>query len=194
MSEDETREISNATAGKARPETPAPASCSLATEAVNSALPVEALERFSGTFERSVRRWEIIVYPSIVALIAMVGGAFFFIYSLTRDMRDLALQIQPQLGYNIDKVAASVYQLSSSLDQMSQNIDTMRVKMETMSGDVGSISTQMGYMKTMTEQMAAMNASMVAMTAQTDAIRWNMQTMNRSIGKPMAMFNSFMPW
>lgn len=167
-----------------------PASCSLAAEAVSSALPIEALERFSGTFERSVRRWEIIVYPSIVALIAMVGGAFFFIYSLTRDMRDMALQIQPQLGYNIDKVAASVYQLSSSLDQMSQNIDTMRINMERMSTDVGSISNQMVYMKAMTEQMNAMNVSMVAMTAQTNAMRWSMQSM----GKPMSMFNSFMPW
>jgi methyl-accepting chemotaxis protein len=194
MSEDEVKVLSKAAAEKPSPEASMPAGCGFATEAVNTALPVEALERFSGTFERSVRRWEIIVYPSIVALIAMVGGAFFFIYSLTRDMRDLALQIQPQLGYNIDKVAASVYQLSSSLDQMSQNIDTMRVKMEKMSADVSAISTQMTYMKIMTEQMSVMNASMVAMTAQTDAIRWNMQSMNRSIGKPMAMFNNFMPW
>ncbi len=187
MSEDEARNVSpDNVSSKILP----PASCGLAAETLSSTLPMEALDRFSSTFERSARRWEIIVYPSIVALIAMVGGAFFFIYSLTRDMRELALQIQPQLGYNIDKVAASVWQLSSSLDQMSQNIDTMRIKMEKMSADVGSISTQMVYMKAMTEQMGAMNVSMVAMTAQTSAMRWSIQSM----GKPMSTFNSFMPW
>jgi methyl-accepting chemotaxis protein len=194
MSDEEAKQPINVATDKESSQTFPPASCGLAAEAVNSALPVDALDRFSATFERSARRWEIIVYPSVVALIAMVGGAFFFIYSLTRDMRELALQIQPQLGYNIDKVAASVYQLSSTLDQMGQNIDMMRTKMEAMSTDVSAISTQMAYMKTMTEQMNVMNGSMTAMTAQTDAIRWNMQSMNHSIGKPMSMFNSFMPW
>ena len=194
MSDDEAKERCNVSTGKASSEPFSPASCGLATEAVSAVFPADALDRFSSTFERSARRWEMIVYPSVVALIAMVGGAFFFIYTLTRDMRELALQIQPQLGYNIDKVAASVYQLSSSLDQMSHNIDTMRIKMETMSADMGAIAGQMVYMKTMTEQMTAMNGSMIAMTAQTDAIRWSMQSMNHSIGKPMSMFNSFMPW
>ncbi len=194
MSDDESKELGNVSSDKASSETLSPASGGVATEAVNSLFPADALDRFSSTFERSARRWEIVVYPSIVALIAMVGGAFFFIYTLTRDMRELALQIQPQLGYNIDKVAASVYQLSSSLDQMSHNIDTMRIKMEAMSADVSAISGQMVYMKAMTEQMGVMNASMMAMTAQTDAIRWSMQSMTHSIGKPLSMYNSFMPW
>ncbi len=194
MGDDEPKELSDVSAVKASSEPAPPAGCDLATEALNTVFPADALDRFSSTFERSARRWEIIVYPSIVALIAMVGGAFFFIYTLTRDMRELALQIQPQLGYNIDKVAASVWQLSSSLDQMSRNIDTMRTKMENMSADVGAISRQMVYMKTMTEQMNVMNANMAAMAVQTDAMRWSMQSMNYSIGKPMSMFNNFMPW
>ncbi|MGO9547551.1 MAG: hypothetical protein ACLPPF_22515 [Rhodomicrobium sp.] len=174
-----------------------PLSCGLAVEAVQSVVPIEALERLCSSFQRSARRWEIIVYPSIVAVIAMMAGAFFFIYSITRDMRDMALQIQPEIGVNINKVAESVSQLSTSLDRMSRNVDTMRTRMETMSADMNWMSKQMVYMKnldTMTQQMTQMNTSMNAMNAQADAMRWNMQSMNRSIGRPMSMFNSFMPW
>ncbi len=174
-----------------------PVLCAHAVDAANSVVPLEALEGLCSTFQRSARRWEIIVYPSIIALIAMMGGAFFFIYTLTRDMRDLALQMEPQLGLSIIKVADSISQLSTSLDQMSRNIDTMRTRMDTMSADVSAISKQMDHMRnleTMTAQMAQMNASMYAMNAQADAMRLNMNSMNQSIGKPMSMFNSFMPW
>lgn len=82
-----------------------PILCAHAVDAANSVVPIEALEGLCNSFQRSARRWEIIVYPSIVALIAMTGGAFFFIYTLTRDMRDLALQMEPQLGLSIIKVA-----------------------------------------------------------------------------------------
>jgi methyl-accepting chemotaxis protein len=168
-----------------------------AVEAMQSMVPIEALEKLCTSFQRSARRWEVIVYPSIVAFIAMMAGAFFFIYTITSDMRDLALQMQPQVGYNLIKVADSVSLLSKSLDQMSRDIELMRVKMETMSADVSSIAGQMAYMKNlevMNAQMAQMNATMYGMNAQADAMRWNMQSMNRSIGKPMSMFNSFMPW
>ncbi|MFY9642014.1 MAG: hypothetical protein ACLPJW_03975 [Rhodomicrobium sp.] len=171
-----------------------PILCAHAVDAANSVVPIEALEGLCNSFQRSARRWEIIVYPSIVALIAMTGGAFFFIYTLTRDMRDLALQMEPQLGLSIIKVADSVSQLSASLDQMSRNVDTMRTRMDTMSADVSTMSKQMRSLETMTAQMAQMNASMYAMNAQADAMRLNMNSMNQSIGRPMSMFNSFMPW
>ena len=38
----------------------------------------------------------------------MVAGAFFFIYALTRDMREMAMQMQPELGSNLNRVAESV--------------------------------------------------------------------------------------
>jgi methyl-accepting chemotaxis protein len=171
--------------------------CSMAIEAVRSTVPLEAMDKLCTSFQRSARRWEFIVYPSIVAFVAMMGGAFFFIYTVTHELRDLALQIQPQLGANIIKVAESVTQLTDSLNQMNRNIDTMRARIETMSTDIGSMNTQMAYMKnieTMSTQMAQMNSTMYRLNAQADAMRWNMQTMNHSISKPMSMFNSFMPW
>lgn len=174
-----------------------PPSCGLAVQAVNSAVPIESIERLCTTFQRSAHRWEMIIYPSVIMLILMVAGAFFFIYKLTSEMRNLALQMQPEMGIHLNKVADSVGQLSSSLDQMSRNIDTMRVRIENMSTDVSKISKQMVYMEnlqTMNQQMAQMNQAIYVMAAHTDSMRWNMQTMNRSISRPLSMMNSFMPW
>lgn len=174
-----------------------PASCGLAVDAVNSVMPIEAIERLCTTFQRSARRWEMIIYPSVIMLILMIAGAFFFIYKLTSEMRGLAVQMQPEMGLHLNRVAESVGQLSTSLDKMSRNIDTMRVRIEAMSNDVGKISKQMVYMEnlqTMTQQMAQMNQSIYVMTAHTNAMRWNMQNMNNSISRPLSMMNSFMPW
>lgn len=158
---------------------------------------VEAFDRLINTFERSARRWEMIVYPSIIMLIVLAAGAFFFIYSLTRDMRGMVEAMQPEMGVHLGRVAESVSQLTTSLDNMSRNIDTMRMRIEAMSTDVGKISSQMVYMQNlqvMTQQMAEMNQAIHVMTAHTDSLRWNMQTMNRQISRPMSMMNSFMPW
>lgn len=172
-------------------------SCAVAVDALNSVVPVEAIERLCTTFQRSARRWEMIIYPSVIMLILMIGGAFFFIYKLTSEMRGLAVQMQPEMGLHLNKVAESVGQLSTSLDRMSRNIDTMRIRIEAMSTDVGKISKQMVYMEnlqTMNQQMAQMNQAIYIMTAHTNSMRWNMQTMNNSIARPMSMMNSFMPW
>lgn len=158
---------------------------------------VESFDRLIKTFERSARRWEMIVYPSIIMLIVLAAGAFFFIYTLTRDVRGMAQEMQPEMGLHLGRVAESVSQLTTSLDNMSRNIDTMRMRIETMSSDVGKISNQMVYMQNlqiMTQQMADMNQAIHVMTAHTDSLRWNMQTMNRQISRPMSMMNSFMPW
>jgi hypothetical protein len=39
-----------------------------------------------------------------------------------------------------------------------------------------------------------MNQAIYLMAQSTDSMRWNMQTMNRNISRPMSMMNSFMPW
>ncbi len=165
--------------------------CGFAMEAVNSAVPIEALERLCMNFQITSQRREMIIYPSMIALVAMVGGAFLFIYTVTRDIRDLALKMQPEVGLNINKVAESVTLLSSNLEQMSRNMDSMRSNIQSMSADVSSMSKQM---QSLNEHMAHMDASMTLMNAQADAMRWNMQTMSQSISRPMGMMNRIMPW
>lgn len=184
--------------GGARPTPPPPIEpCDRAVLAVNSVIPAEALERFCCAFERSAKRWEMIIYPAIFALVLTAAGAFFFVYTLTRDMRAMAERMQPEMGQQLDKVAVSVQQLTQSLDRMSQNIDTIRARMELMAKDINAVSKQMAFMENLQSidrQMGQMNTAVHAMAYNTDSMRWSVQSMNRNIARPMSFMNSFMPW
>lgn len=170
--------------------------CDRAIAAVNSTLPAEALQSFCRVFERSARRWEMIIYPAILAMVLTAAGAFFFIYTLTRDMRAMMERMQPEIGQQLDRVAGSVQQLTASIDRMSQNIEVIRSKMDTMSKDISSVSKMMTHMETLQSldrQMAQMNVAIYAMAYNTDSMRWSVQAMNRSM-RPMSFMNSFVPW
>lgn len=183
-------------AGSAKPSLPPLEPCDRAIQAINSTIPAEALERFCCAFERSARRWEMIIYPAILALVLTAAGAFFFVYTLTRDMRAMAERMQPEMGQQLDRVAASVQQLTTTLDRMGQNIDTIRVRMDAMSKDISSVSKQMAYMENLQSierQMSQMNSAVHAMAYNTDSMRWSVQSMNRSM-RPMSFMNGFMPW
>ncbi|MGB5456237.1 MAG: hypothetical protein WBO18_09740, partial [Gammaproteobacteria bacterium] len=44
-----------------------------------------ALSRLADTFDKSARRWEMVVYPSMFAFILLAGYGFYLIYHLTHD-------------------------------------------------------------------------------------------------------------
>ena len=56
------------------------------------------LAEFAKSFDKSARRWELIVYPSLFAFIILAMYGFFLIYSLTQDIRTMAASIDPKMG------------------------------------------------------------------------------------------------
>ncbi len=56
------------------------------------------LSDFAKSFDKSARRWELIVYPSLFAFIILAMYGFFLIYSLTQDIRTMASSIDPKMG------------------------------------------------------------------------------------------------
>ena len=59
----------------------------------DEALPLDmaaCMDKFARTFEASARRWELIVYPSMLAFIVLAAYGFFLIYTLTGDVGRLA--------------------------------------------------------------------------------------------------------
>ena len=69
-----------------------------------------SLEQLSSAFTASARRWELIVYPSLVAFIILAGYGFFLIYSLTQD---------------VERVAASMGAITQSMDGVAQNMNNV---------------------------------------------------------------------
>ena len=157
-------------------------------------MPNDGVERLAIAFERSAKRWEMVAYPAMVVFTLLGLYGFYQIYSVTREMRLMAEQLQPQMGDHMNRLTDSMQTLTANIAQMSRNIHAMQGRVAEMSNDTRAIAQKMDHLETMDRQMASINQSVQAMTMHTDMMRWNMATMNKSIQRPLNFMNGFMPW
>ncbi len=181
-----------------------------ATEAMSAQALAETLqkeassnqvERFVQSFERSARRWEIVVYPALFAFVVLAGYGFFLIYSLTNSVASIARSMDPNMGEHMESMAQNINVLSTEIKDMSREVKSMSLKMEKISVQMESMPPLPIYMQSMDESMSTMNQSMahlntsinnIALT--TENMRQSMANMNQSVSRPMSFFNSFAPW
>lgn len=154
----------------------------------------DGIERLAVAFERSAKRWEMIIYPVMIIFTLFAAYGFYQIYSVTRDLRAAAAQVEPQIGVHLTRLTLSLQNLTDNISDMSKNIQTMQQNVAKMSADIHGMSKQMAHLKSMDQQMLSMNRSMTLMAGNTNRMQWDMAKMNRSFGKPMNFMNSFMPW
>jgi hypothetical protein len=121
---------------------------------------VECLDRLSKSFEASARRWELIVYPSLFAFIILAAYGFYLIYSLTNDVRFLALSVDR----NMSTVA-------NEMQRMSEDMDGLTVNVELMSAAVGSISTNVETLDPILANMDSLDHSIRTMAVSTGQMR-----------------------
>lgn len=146
----------------------------------------EALDRFVQCFERSARRWEIVVYPAMFAFVLLAAYGFFLIYSLADDMRTMAQSIDPNMSRNMQLMAQSIENMNRTMKQVSVN-------MESMTGHISTMNKKMDSIEPIRVHMANMDQSMRSMVVSGDHIMRSMGTMTHQIGRPMSIMNSFMP-
>ncbi len=147
-------------------------------------------ERFLSVFERSARRWEMIVYPSMFAFTLLAGYGFFLIYSLTSDMKTIASSLDPNMGFHMSSFDESMQSITSNVGSMTSRVEDMSLEMNAISRKMNNLSS----MNPIQTQLENINHSVGLMSRNFDLMRRDMATMNRSISKPMSMINSFMPW
>jgi len=155
------------------------------------ALPADATERFFRSFERTARRWEIVVYSGLVILMILMGYGFFLIYNLTSDMRSMVSRFDdPGITANLDR-------LSADMASLSRNIELMTAHVAAMSKDTAKMATRMeavGYMKSVDAELKRMNRSVFLMGGNMNRMRYDMSMMNRSVSRPLNFMNSFLPF
>lgn len=143
-------------------------------------------EEFSRTFEASARRWELVVYPSLIAFIILAAYGFFLIYSLTTDVAKVARQM--------DIIADSMVSVSENMEDVSDNISLMSYNMDKMAVDMrkqeSSFNNMVGYMDGMNGSMKDMTVTMYYMRQDMSSMGYNIH----SASGPMRMMNNFMPW
>jgi len=156
----------------------------------------DAMDRFVRVFEASARRWELIIYPAMLAFVVLAAYGFFLIYTLSKDIHTLASGMDPQMAKNLSHIAESVIYLSENVRTMTRRVYHMSESVETMAERMESLDylePMLVNMNGMNISMQGMNRNMSAMNLTGDAIRYEMGNMSNSL-RPMSRMNSFMPW
>ena len=148
-----------------------PADCERADECAAG-----SIDRLYQVFAASAKRWELIVYPSLLAFIILAAYGFFLVYSLATD---------------VGRVTDSMKSITTHMVTVADNMNKVAENMNLMRADVKSINGSMVLMVANTHEM---NRSMKTMTASMDHVRHSMAVMNNSVSRPMQFMNSFTPW
>ncbi len=135
----------------------------------------ECMERLADTFENSAKRWELIVYPSMIAFIVLAVYGFYLIYTLSRDVHNLSLTITT-LTISVDR----------NMNELTNTVRTMDHTMVKMGNNIGNMDNNI---KSMTQNVATMTYNTNSMAASTYYMRRDM----RDLSKPMGMFTGFIP-
>jgi len=150
----------------------------------------DSMDRFVKVFEASARRWELVIYPTMLAFVILAAYGFFLIYTLSRDIHTVAIGMDPEMGEHLTHISDSVAYLS-------ENVRTMTRRMDRMTNSIDDISVKMNAIENldpMLVSMRGMDASMRNMTITGDQMRNEMTYMGRNIGRPLSKMNSFFPW
>lgn len=153
-------------------------------------LTTDSMDRFVKVFEASARRWELVIYPTMLAFVILAAYGFFLIYTLSRDIHTLAVNMDPEMGEHLTHISDSVAYLS-------ENVRTMTRRMDRMTNSIDDISVKMNAMENldpMLTHIRNMDASMRNMTITGDQMRNEMTYMGRNIGRPLSKMNNFFPW
>lgn len=156
----------------------------------------DAMDRFVRVFETSARRWELIIYPAMLAFVVLAGYGFFLIYTLSKDISIVASGMDPDMGKHLGHISESVIYLSENVRTMTRRVYHMSESVETMADRMTALEhlePMLNSMQGMNQNMDGMNRNMGAMTMSMDAMRVDMGEMSHSM-RPMGRMNNIMPW
>ncbi|MCU7851639.1 MAG: hypothetical protein KZQ80_05435 [Candidatus Thiodiazotropha sp. (ex Monitilora ramsayi)] len=159
------------------------------------------LTNFFKTFDKSMSRWERMIYPMLVVVGVLGLSGFYLIYNVTQDMHKLTEQVDPRMELHLEQMSNNMGQLSENISIMTnqitvlvERVDSMESHIANMDGNIGALSVDVGSMKQnigiMTGNVAEMTQAMRAMTANTSIMSRDINQM----GRPMDFMNSFTPW
>ena len=143
-----------------------------------------ALSRLADTFDKSARRWEMVVYPTMFAFILLAGYGFYLIYHLTHDIA--------VLSHSVTRMATIV---SDATPRVTQDMRDMSQDMRVMSGEIRTMSYQMETLKPMSNNIANMTYTMTNLNRSVYGLQRDVGGMNRTIsGGPFGFMRDAMPF
>ena len=156
----------------------------------------DAMDRFANVFEASARRWELIVYPAMLAFVVLAAYGFFLIYTLSKDISTLAQGMDPDMGKHLGNISESVIYMSENVRTLTRRVHDMSVSVDDMASKMDSLEhlePMLVNMRGMNASMSGMNRNMTMMNMTGNAMRQDVNQMGQSM-RPMNFMNNFMPW
>jgi len=144
------------------------------------------MDKFARSFEASARRWELVVYPSLLAFIVLASYGFYLIYNLTSDVNRLAHSME-SVVVSMDDVAGNMHSVSGNVATISGNLNTIATDINTGSSDMSNLLVKMDDI----------NKSVGVMTVPMYQIRHDMGRMSNNIHDatgPMQMMGGLFPF
>ncbi|HHH43755.1 MAG TPA: methyl-accepting chemotaxis protein [Gammaproteobacteria bacterium] len=151
------------------------------------------MSQFARSFEASARRWELVVYPTMLAFVVLAAYGFFLIYKLTNDIGHIVGQMEA-ISISMVNINQNFSSTTNNMNTVSRNMVKMTGYMEQMSHDIKEQNAAMGAIVI---SMREMNQSIDSMSYTMYHMRYDTQTMGRNIENvsgPMRFMNNFMPW
>jgi hypothetical protein len=153
-----------------------PASCTTVSDA--------SLDKFARTFEASARRWEVVVYPSLLMFIVLAAYGFYLIYSMTSDVHRVTTQM--------DTIVHSMVVVSDNMVRVTNNMTSMTVNMNTMAEEMVHVGKNfdkgIGIASRMDQNISAMLPIAHRMQIDADVMTHRMQKVTRPMNFMSNMF------
>ena len=151
------------------------------------------MTQFSKSFEASARRWELVVYPSLLAFIILAAYGFYLIYKLTNDV--------DRITNHFETVAQTMVMVSQEMTEVTGHLRDVNGNMSAITDNMVAmtkvISSQDTSMQSMIASMERMNYNMGNMSMTMHQMRYDTASMGHNLQNttgPMRFMNSFMPW
>ena len=151
------------------------------------------MSQFARSFEASARRWELVVYPTMLAFIVLAAYGFFLIYKLTNDIGEIVGQME-DISISMVNINKNFSSTTNNMNTVARNMVKMTEYMNQMSHDIKEQNAAMGAIVI---SMREMNQSIDSMSYTMYNMSYDTQTMGRNIENvsgPMRFMNNFMPW
>lgn len=166
----------------------------------NNGDPAEAsiqVERFTRTFEASARRWELVVYPSLVAFIILAAYGFYLIYNLSRDVSILVGTIATMtesVDKNMNIISDNMVEMAYKMDSMrsiDRSVESVSVQMADMSQNLALVEDNMRTVRSEMQRIRQTTGTMASSISQIGVDIWGL---SRGVSGPVNLFNSFFPF
>ena len=164
----------------------------------------KVLERYLEHVEKNSKRWEKLVFPTLLAFILLASYGFFLINSLASDMRTISTVIGGDVAREIVSVSKDLHLMVEEVTQMRESVADMSSKMDPLQ-DMGPLLAEIADLDqsvaSISETIKGMNTSMGRMDGSIGNMDHAMNGMGRDMGdlsdsftSPMGMMGNFFPW